>query len=67
VKLSGDLSADREALKAALPKTTFSGATGNFKFRPAKAKDGKPAGWDADQKPFIYVVRGGKFTLFEGK
>jgi branched-chain amino acid transport system substrate-binding protein len=67
VKLSGDLSADREALKNALPKATFSGATGNFKFRPAKTKDGKPAGWDADQKPFIYVVRGGKFTLFEGK
>jgi branched-chain amino acid transport system substrate-binding protein len=67
VKLSGDLSADREALKNVLPKATFSGATGNFKFRPAKTKDGKPAGWDADQKPFIYVVRGGKFTLFEGK
>jgi branched-chain amino acid transport system substrate-binding protein len=67
VKLTGDLSADREALKNVLPKATFSGATGNFKFRPAKTKDGKPGGWDADQKPFIYVVRGGKFTLFEGK
>ncbi len=67
VKFTGDLSVDREALKNVLPKATFSGATGNFKFRPAKTKDGKPAGWDADQKPFIYVVRGGKFTLFEGK
>lgn len=67
VKLSGDLSADREALKNALPKVSISGATGPFKFRPAKTKDGKPAGWDADQKPFIYVVKGGKFTLYEGK
>jgi branched-chain amino acid transport system substrate-binding protein len=67
VKLTGDLAADREALKNALPKTTINGATGPFKFRPAKTKDGKPGGWDADQKPFIYVVRSGKFTLFEGK
>jgi branched-chain amino acid transport system substrate-binding protein len=67
MKLSGDLAADREALKNALPKATISGATGPFKFRPAKTKDGKVGGWDADQKPFIYVVRGGKFTLFEGK
>jgi branched-chain amino acid transport system substrate-binding protein len=67
IKLSGDLGADREALKNALPKASISGATGPFKFRPAKTKDGKVGGWDADQKPFIYVVRGGKFTLFEGK
>jgi branched-chain amino acid transport system substrate-binding protein len=67
VKLSGDLVADREALKNALPKASISGATGPFKFRPAKTKDGKVGGWDADQKPFIYIVRGGKFTLFEGK
>ena len=67
IKLSGDLAADREALKNALPKASISGATGPFKFRPAKTKDGKVGGWDADQKPFIYVVRGGKFTLFEGK
>ena len=32
-----------------------------------QSPDGKVGGWDADQKPFIYVVRGGKFTLFEGK
>lgn len=67
VKLSGDLSADREALKNALPKATINGATGPFKFRPAKTKDGKIGGWDADQKPFIYVVKGGKFTLYDGK
>lgn len=67
IKLSGDLSADREALKNALPKAAISGATGPFKFRPAKTKDGKVGGWDADQKPFIYVVKGGKFSLYDGK
>lgn len=67
VKLSGDLAADREALKNALPKATLNGATGPFKFRPAQTKTGKPGGWDADQKPFIYIVKGGKFTLFESK
>lgn len=67
VKLSGDLSADREALKNALPKAQVNGATGPFKFRPAKTKDGRPGGWDADQKPFIYLVKGGKFSLYDGK
>jgi len=67
IKFTGDLSADREALKNALPKAAINGATGPFKFRPAKTKDGKVGGWDADQKPFIYVVKGGKFTLYDGK
>ncbi|NMG42459.1 ABC transporter substrate-binding protein [Aromatoleum toluvorans] len=67
VKLSGDLNADREALKNALPKVAINGVTGPFKFRPAKTKDGKPGGWDADQKPFIYVVQGGKFALHDAK
>lgn len=67
VKISGDLAADREALKNALPNVSTNGATGPFKFRPAKTKDGKPGGYDADQKPFIYIVQGGKFTLYTGK
>lgn len=67
IKLTGDVAADREALKAALPKASISGATGPFKFRPAKTKTGAPGGWDADQKPFIYLVKGGKFTLYDGK
>lgn len=67
VKLSGDLNADRETLKNALPKATLNGVTGAFKFRPAVTKTGKPGGWDADQKPFIYLVKGGKFTLYETK
>ncbi|RIX49029.1 MAG: ABC transporter substrate-binding protein [Rhodocyclales bacterium GT-UBC] len=67
VKLSGDLNADRETLKNTLPKATLNGVTGAFKFRPAVTKTGKPGGWDADQKPFIYLVKGGKFTLYETK
>ncbi len=67
IKLSGNLEADRQALRDALPAVGFSGATGAFKFRPAKPKDGKPGGFDAEQKPFIYVVQGGKFTLYSGK
>jgi branched-chain amino acid transport system substrate-binding protein len=67
VKLSGNVEADRQALRDALPKVAISGATGPFKFRPAAGKDGKPAGFDADQKPFIYIIQGGKFTLYSGK
>ena len=67
IKLSGKLEADRIALRDALPKVSLEGATGPFKFRPAKTKDGRPGGFDADQKPFIYVVQGGKFQLFQAK
>jgi branched-chain amino acid transport system substrate-binding protein len=67
VKLSGNIEADRQALRDALPKVSINGATGPFKFRAAAGKDGKPAGFDADQKPFIYIIQGGKFTLFSGK
>lgn len=67
VKLSGNLEADRQAVRDALPKVSISGATGPFKFRPAVTKDGKPGGFDADQTPFIYIVQGGKFTLYTGK
>ncbi|HLA34131.1 MAG TPA: ABC transporter substrate-binding protein [Rhodocyclaceae bacterium] len=67
VKLSGNLDADRQALRDALPKVKLEGATGVFKFRAAAGKDGKPAGFDADQKPFIYIIQGGKFALYGGK
>jgi len=67
VKLTGDLAADRQALRDALPKVALNGATGPFKFRPAAPKSGKPGGYDADQKPFIYLIKGGKFTLYTGK
>jgi branched-chain amino acid transport system substrate-binding protein len=67
INLSGNLEADRQALRDALPKVTISGATGPFKFRPAVTKDGKPGGFDADQKPFIYILEQGKFNLYTGK
>ena len=67
VTLTGKLEADRQALRDALPKVTLEGVTGPFKFRPAKTKDGRPGGFDADQKPFIYIVEGGKFVLYKGK
>ncbi len=67
VKITGNLPADRQALQEALPKVSITGATGPFKFRQAAPKDGKPSGYDADQKPFIYVIRDGKFVLFTGK
>ena len=67
IKVSGNVTTDREALHGALPKVSISGATGPFKFRQSVGKDGKPAGYDADQTPFIYVIRDGKFVLFTGK
>lgn len=67
IKLTGNLETDRQALRDALPKVAINGATGPFKFRPAVTKDGKPGGFDADQKPFIYIVQNGKFTLYTGK
>jgi len=67
VKISGNVEADRQALRDALPKVTLNGATGPFKFRPAVTKTGKPGGFDADQKPFIYTVQNGKFELYKGK
>lgn len=67
LKLTGNVETDRQALRDALPKVTLEGATGPFKFRPAKTKDGRPGGFDADQKPFIYIVQGGKFTLYKSK
>ncbi|MBI4912564.1 MAG: ABC transporter substrate-binding protein [Acidobacteria bacterium] len=67
IKLTGRLEADRQALRDALPKVSINGATGPFKFRPAAPKDGKPGGYDADQKPFIYILQQGKFNLYTGK
>ena len=67
MKVTGNLANDRETLHAALPKVAISGATGPFKFRQSVGKDGKPAGYDADQKPIIYLIRDGKFVLVTGK
>jgi branched-chain amino acid transport system substrate-binding protein len=63
VKLSGNLEADRKALRDALPGVTFTGATGAFKFRQALGRDGKPAGYDAQQAAIIAVTQGGKYSI----
>jgi branched-chain amino acid transport system substrate-binding protein len=63
VKFTGKLEADRTALRDALPSVTWTGATGPFKFRQAKTKDGKPAGYDAQQAAIVSVTKGGKYSI----
>ncbi|MDR3455431.1 MAG: ABC transporter substrate-binding protein [Rhodoferax sp.] len=63
VKLSGDLAADRSALRNALPNVKWTGATGAFQFHRAVDKAGKPAGYDAQQKAIVSVTKGGKFSI----
>jgi len=63
IKLSGNLEADRKALRDALPAVTHTGATGAFKFRQAMGKDGKPAGYDAQQAAIVAVTKGGKYSI----
>ncbi len=63
IKLSGNLEADRQALRDALPGVTHTGATGAFKFRQAMGKDGKPAGYDAQQAAIVSVTKGGKYSI----
>lgn len=63
IRISGNLEADRKALRDALPGVTFTGATGPFKFRQAMTKDGKPAGYDAEQAAIVSVTKGGKYSI----
>ncbi|VVD97173.1 ABC transporter substrate-binding protein [Pandoraea iniqua] len=63
VKISGNLDADRKALRDALPSVTHEGATGAFAFRQAMGKNGKPAGYDAKQAPIVSVTKGGKYVI----
>ncbi|NUZ04988.1 ABC transporter substrate-binding protein [Piscinibacter koreensis] len=63
IKLTGNLEADRAALRDALPAVTWTGATGAFKFRQAMGKDGKPAGYDAQQAAIVSVTRAGKYVI----
>jgi branched-chain amino acid transport system substrate-binding protein len=63
IKLSGNLEADRLALREALPTVSWTGATGAFKFRQAMTKDGKPAGHDAQQAAIVSVTKGGKYSI----
>ena len=63
IKLSGNLAADRTALRNALPAVKWTGATGPFQFRRSVDKAGKPAGYDAQQTPIVSVTKGGKFVI----
>ena len=63
IKLSGNLEADRIAVRDALPTVTHTGATGAFQFRQAMTKDGKPAGFDAKQAAIVSVTKGGKYSI----
>lgn len=63
VKLGGDLAANRNALREALPAVKHTGATGAFSFRRATDKAGKPAGYDAQQAAIVSVTKGGKFAI----
>ena len=63
LKLTGNLDADRKALRDALPAATHTGATGAFKFRQAMTKDGKPAGYDAQQAAIVSVTKAGKYQI----
>ncbi|WP_374619533.1 ABC transporter substrate-binding protein [Pandoraea sp.] len=63
VKLWGNLEADRKALRDALPKVTYDGATGKFAFRQAMGRNGKPAGYDAQQAPIVSVTKGTKYVI----
>ncbi|CAN5257536.1 ABC transporter substrate-binding protein [soil metagenome] len=63
IKLSGNLEADRKALRDALPAVTWTGATGAFKFRQAMDKSGKPAGFDAQQAAIVAVTKDGKYSI----
>nr|WP_231755481.1 ABC transporter substrate-binding protein [Bordetella sp. N] len=62
-KLTGDINADRAALREVLPSVTWTGATGAFKFRQAKDRAGKPAGYDAEQAPIVSVTKDGKYVI----
>ena len=63
VKLSGDLTKDRAALRDALPDVKWTGATGGFVFRRVNDKSGNPAGHDAQQLPIISVTKGTNYVI----
>ncbi len=62
IKSTGTLDTDRLALKDALPKVKWDGATGPFQFRPAPGGKG---GYDAQQMAVVNIAQGGKFILLK--
>ncbi|MCL2658584.1 MAG: ABC transporter substrate-binding protein [Betaproteobacteria bacterium] len=65
VKMTGDIGAERAALRNALPDVKWTGATGAFQFRRAHDKAGKPAGFDAQQTPIVSVTKGSVFVIIK--
>lgn len=65
IKLTGRIEADRKALRDVLPDVKWQGATGPFAFRKAVGKSGREAGYDAQQQAYVFISRGGKFTLLK--
>ena len=62
-KLSGRLEADRISLRDTLPGTQWTGATGSFKFRQVRGRDGKPAGYDAVQTAIVMMTRDNRYVI----
>jgi len=63
VRFTGDLAADRAALRDALAAVQWTGATGHFKFVQIKNKAGQLAGYDASQTPIVSVTKSGKYNI----
>ncbi len=63
INITGNLEADRKALRDALPGVSWVGATGAFKFKQASDKAGKPAGYDAKQAAIVSVTKAGKYSI----
>ncbi len=63
INLGNDLEANRKALRDALPNVSHTGATGPFKFQQTTGRDGKPAGYDAQQAAIVSVTKGGKYVI----
>jgi branched-chain amino acid transport system substrate-binding protein len=63
MQFSGKLAQDRLTLRDTLPGIKWTGATGDFQFRPATDKNGKPAGYDAQQAPIVSVTRDGRYVI----
>ena len=64
-KPGGNLQADRQALRDALPGVRHDGATGPFAFRPAPPRGGKGGGYDAQQEAHVFISKNGRFTLLK--
>ncbi len=63
LKWTGQLDSDRQALRAVLPAVQWSGATGPFKFRQVKGKNGKLAGYDAVQTPIVMMTKANRYVI----